>query len=550
MSGLKHDRDDWYKDLVIYQIYPKSFQDTDGDGLGDLNGIYSRLEYIKELGVNAIWFSPVYESPNYDNGYDISDYRSINPQFGTMEDFDRIVEEAHRLGIAVIMDLVVNHTSFEHRWFLESKKSKEGKYSDYYIWRDPVDGHEPNNWASCFGGSAWEYCAERNQYYLHLFSPQQPDLNYESEDVVREVMDIIDWWLAKGVDGFRVDAISYMDKGDFSDSDNPVGVDGYTLDMDCLSNLKGTHNIIHLMRERFDRYNACSVGEVNILKDNDYLDYVSDDRKEFNMVIPFKVPIVEVNTWSPLKMKKEIINNYKLLKDKGWWAMFLSNHDKPRQVSLYGNDKDYRYESAKMLAALMQTLPGTPFVFQGEEIGMTDVRYASMDAYNDLDMKNIYHSELLAGKSEAEAFEIAASVSRDNARTPMQWDGSVNGGFSTGNPWLGVNPNYREINVENEKAKADSIFNFYKELISMRLSEECLRRGELEFSNVEDPHIFAYERKLEDKRFKIVANFSSESETYELTDRGAWSIRMTNYSRTELADTLSLKPYEVVIMEN
>ena len=404
---------DWFKDLVIYQIYPRSFMDSNGDGIGDLKGIISRLDYIASLGVNAIWLSPIYESPCYDNGYDISDYQSIDPMYGTFDDFIAFRDGCHERGIAVIMDLVINHTSHMHRWFKASSASRTGEYSDYYIWKDPVDGHEPNNWASCFGGSAWEWCPERGQYYLHLFAKEQPDLNWECEALRNEVFSMIKWWIDNGVDGFRVDAISYMEKyPGFADSPEPPMPDGYSLAMNECSNREGTHRIISCIKQSLlEPASIMSVGEVNCMKLSDYHDYASQSRHEFDMCIPFISPIVEISSWSPLSMKKNIIDTYAELKADGWWARFLSNHDKPRQVSLYGNDREYRKESAKMLAAIMHMLPGTPFVFQGEELAMADIRYDSIDDYDDIDTKNVYREMILSGKSEAEALDIAAAVS-------------------------------------------------------------------------------------------------------------------------------------------
>ena len=461
---------DWFKDLVIYQIYPRSFMDSNGDGIGDLKGIISRLDYIASLGVNAIWLSPIYESPCYDNGYDISDYQSIDPMYGTFDDFIAFRDGCHERGIAVIMDLVINHTSHMHRWFKASSASRTGEYSNYYIWKDPVDGHEPNNWASCFGGSAWEWCPERGQYYLHLFAKEQPDLNWECEALRNEVFGMIKWWIDNGVDGFRVDAISYMEKyPGFADSPEPPMPDGYSLAMNECSNREGTHRIISCIKQSLlEPASIMSVGEVNCMKLSDYHDYASQSRHEFDMCIPFISPIVEISSWSPLSMKKNIIDTYAELKADGWWARFLSNHDKPRQVSLYGNDREYRKESAKMLASIMHMLPGTPFVFQGEELAMADIRYDSIDDYDDIDTKNVYREMILSGKSEAEALDIAAAVSRDNARTPMQWSAERNAGFSEGTPWLGVNPDYKDVNVEKELDDPDSVLSFYRELIHLR----------------------------------------------------------------------------------
>lgn len=400
---MKHKKD-WYKELVIYQIYPRSFKDGNGDGIGDLRGMIEKLDYLKELGVNAVWMSPVYASPNVDNGYDISDYFSIMEEFGSMEDWEEFQEGAHARGIAVIMDLVLNHTSDRHRWFQESKKSKDNPYSDFYIWRDPApDGGAPNGWMSVFGGSAWEYEPERNQYYLHLFAKEQPDLNWDCEETREKIFDIIRFWNEKGVDGYRVDAISYLDKGldgraDFQEKIGTV----------ACANLEGTHRYIREMAKKtFAPGHLVSVGEVNINNEEDSRKYSSAASGEFHMAIPFVPPIVEIKTWSPEKLKEDLERDYRVLKEDGWWARFFSNHDKPRQVSLYGNDTVYWKESAKMLACYLHTLPGTPFVYQGEELGMTNVRYHSIEEYDDIDTKNYYRTMLAEGASEEEALAEA-----------------------------------------------------------------------------------------------------------------------------------------------
>ena len=541
---------DWFKDLVIYQIYPRSFMDSNGDGIGDLKGIISRLDYIASLGVNAIWLSPIYESPCYDNGYDISDYQSIDPMYGTFDDFIAFRDGCHERGIAVIMDLVINHTSHMHRWFKASSASRTGEYSDYYIWKDPVDGHEPNNWASCFGGSAWEWCPERGQYYLHLFAKEQPDLNWECEALRNEVFSMIKWWIDNGVDGFRVDAISYMEKyPGFADSPEPPMPDGYSLAMNECSNREGTHRIISCIKQSLlEPASIMSVGEVNCMKLSDYHDYASQSRHEFDMCIPFISPIVEISSWSPLSMKKNIIDTYAELKADGWWARFLSNHDKPRQVSLYGNDREYRKESAKMLASIMHMLPGTPFVFQGEELAMADIRYDSIDDYDDIDTKNVYREIILSGKSEAEALDIAAAVSRDNARTPMQWSAERNAGFSEGTPWLGVNPDYKDVNVEKELDDPDSVLSFYRELIHLRRDSECIRRGNLSFQLEDDPYLFVFSRTFGDESYMVIANFSN-ARRHCHADVPSCDVIISNYGRASASSDMDLEPYEAVIVK-
>lgn len=548
MMMLKKDGSDWYKDLAIYQIYPKSFMDADGDGIGDLKGIISKLGYLRELGINAIWLSPIYRSPFVDNGYDISDYDDIDPVFGSMDDFRMLLDKAHSLGIYVIMDLVVNHSSDQHRWFIESSKSRDNEYADYYIWHDPVDGREPNNWEASFGGSAWTYVKERGQYYLHIFSPSQPDLNWKSQKLRKEIFSMIGRWCEMGVDGFRVDAISYLEKADFSYSPNPVDATGYALAFDINSNRPGTHSTIREMRTGiWDKYNAMTVGEVCCYSPQDLFDYSSDSRKEFSMAIPFVPPIVEISTWSPLKMKRSISENYSILKEDGWWARFLSNHDKPRQVSLYGDDSTYWKESAKMLATITDLLPGTPFIFQGEEIGMTNVYYKSLDEYDDLDTRNVYEHGIAEGKSHEEAFLTAQRTSRDNARSPMQWTGGKNAGFSDGTPWLGVNENHAHINVEEEEKNPDSILSYYKALLRLRASSKALRRGDFSFIDIESETSFCFRRTLGDEEYVVISNFSGKENAFSF-DTDGYEAVLSVYSKDYSRGITTLLPYECVVL--
>ena len=542
---------DWFKDLIIYQIYPRSFMDSDGDGIGDLKGIIGKLDYIASLGVNAVWLSPIYASPCFDNGYDISDYQAINPDYGTFEDFEALRDGCHERGIALIMDLVVNHTSHLHKWFLESRASRTGKYSDYYIWHDPVDGHEPNNWAGSFGGgSAWEWCEERGQYYLHLFSKEQPDLNWQCEAMREDVLKMMKWWGDRGVDGFRVDAISYLEKAPgFPDSPLPPLSSGFSIAMDICSNLPGTHRFINEMNRRvFTPYSMMTVGEVNCRTLQDHYDYASHSRHEFDMCIPFVPPVVEIATWSPLSMKKKIMETYEVMKDDGWWARFLSNHDKPRQVSLYGDDGKWRTRSAKMLCAIMHMLPGTPYVFQGEEIGMKNVSFASIDDYDDIDTKNFYAEKIARGATAEEALAEARLMSRDNARTPMQWTSGKNAGFSAGKPWLGVNPDHVEWNVEKEEGDNASVLAFYKAMIALRRESRAIRRGTLEFLLADDPVIYAFERKDGDEAYFLAANFSADEVRLPLDLSEYGSVVLSNTERTVLDKDTVLAPYEALIL--
>lgn len=547
---VKKSSKDWWKDLVVYQIYPKSFKDSNGDGIGDFGGIIEKLDYVKSVGVNAIWLSPVYPTPFVDNGYDISDYQDIEPTFGNMQQFEQYVKLCHEKGIYVIMDLVVNHTSDQHKWFLESKKSKDNPYADYYIWQDPVDGHEPNRWGSSFGGSSWTYVKERDQYYLHLFSSAQPDLNWKNPKVQEEVLSMIEWWCQKGVDGFRVDAISYLEKCDFSTHSDILEANGYEMPMVINSGRPGTHALISKMRtEVWDKYDAMTVGEVSCRGLEDHYRYCSDSRKEFNMAIPYVLPLIEINTWSPSKMKKDIWAIYETLKEDGWWARFLSNHDKPRQVSLYGNDKEYWKESAKLLGTITDLLPGTPFVFQGEEIGMTDVDYTSIKDFRDIDTFNVYNVDVANGKSEEEAFLAAKRVSRDNARSPMQWNQEKNAGFSSVEPWMAVNANHQSINVESEEKDPDSILNYYRSLLALRRENKTLRRGDLTFLDMDCPWSFSYLRRLDEEEFVVLSNFSKESHDYAF-DYDAYSLLLSNYQKEEvMGQNLTLRPYEVMVLK-
>lgn len=541
---------DWIKDLVVYQVYPRSFQDSNGDGIGDIPGIIRRLDHLSDLGINALWLSPVYRSPNDDNGYDISGYQEIMEEFGTMEDWDQLCQECHQRGIKVIMDLVVNHSSDEHPWFIESKSSRDNEKSDYYIWRDPKNGKEPNNWASVFGGSAWEYVPERGQYYYHLFSKKQPDLNWANPKLREEIFSMMEWWVKKGVDGFRVDAISYLDKPqDFPDSPEPPQPDGYSFSACLVNGRPGTHGYIRDMNRRiFSPYNVLTVGEVAAPDTEELARYVATQREEFDMAIPFVAPVVEISTWSPKKLRQDIAADYAALKDDGWWARFFSNHDKPRQVSLYGNDQEYWEVSAKMLAMLLHFLPGTPFVYQGEEIGMTNMRFPTIEEYNDPDAKNTYRQQLLIGATPEEALHQAQMISRDNARTPMQWDGTENAGFTAGKPWLGINPNYRQINVESQKGDPHSIYHCYKALIALRKESRALSRGDLEILPVPTDTLFALKRSYQGEVLLSFHNFSAEpAEVPEALLPQSGQVLLSSYDRQGGYQGGSLRPYESVI---
>ena len=539
---MKHKKD-WYKDLVIYQIYPRSFKDGNNDGIGDLKGMIEKLDYLKELGINAVWMSPVYAYPNVDNGYDISDYFAIMEEFGTMEDWDAFRDGAHERGIAIIMDLVLNHSSDKHVWFQESKKSRNNPYSDYYIWRDPApDGGAPNCWMSVFGGSAWEYVPERGQYYLHFFAKEQPDLNWDNPETKEKIFDIIRFWNEKGVDGYRIDAISYLDKGldGRADMNEPIGT------VACV-NLEGTHRYIReMVAETMTPDNLMSVGEVNINNEQDAINYSSAASKEFNMAIPFVPPIVEIQTWSPEKMKRDLKKDYEILKKDGWWARFLSNHDKPRQVSLYGNDREFWSESAKMLATVIHMFRGTPYVYQGEELGMTNPHYVDISQYRDVESINYYRILTEQGITGEEALKVLAARSRDNGRTPMQWDGSRYAGFSQGEPWIGIPENHSYINAQAEAADSGSILNYYKSLIALRKEYKVISEGEIEFIYREHPQVLAYRRTYQGQELVVLANMkASAADLGEKPELEGYRQLIGNYGGAECEQTLErLKPYE------
>ena len=543
---------DWIQDLVVYQIYPRSFQDSNGDGIGDLPGVLQHMDYLEQLGINAIWLSPVYRSPNDDNGYDISGYQEIMEEFGTMADWEAFRDQCKARGIRILMDLVVNHSSDEHPWFEESRSSRDNPKSDYYIWHDPAPaGGPPNNWASVFGGSAWEFEPRRGQYYLHIFSKKQPDLNWDCPALREEIFSMMDWWAEKGVDGFRVDAISYLEKPQgFPDSPLPPQPDGYSLFNNWVAGSEGTHRYIRMMHDRvFGPRGLVTVGEVSLNRPEEVVDYVDPDRREFTMAIPFVPPVVEIATWSPEKLVADAARDWALLGERGWWARFLSNHDKPRQVSLYGSDKAFWEPSAKLLGLLIHTLPGTPFLYQGEELGMTNLAFSSIDQYNDPEAKNRYRQLLLKGTDPAEALRTIQLESRDNARTPMQWDDSPNAGFTTGTPWLQVNPNYTRINAAAQERDPASILHFYRALIALRKEHPALSRGDFAQVATGSPTLLAYRRTHARETLLTVLNFSSQPAELPqgLVPQGAQTL-LSSYNREGgWQGTSTLRPYEATL---
>lgn len=534
----------WWKEAIGYQIYPASFKDSNHDGLGDLNGICEKLEYLKDLGIDFIWITPIYASPNVDNGYDISNYQEISEIFGTMADFDLLLAQAHAKGIKVIMDLVINHTSDQHRWFIESRKSKENYYRDYYIWEDGrVDG-PPNNWTSIFGGSAWELDQETNQYYLHVFAKEQPDLNWENPKVQHELFTMIQWWLDKGIDGFRVDAISHIKKLPFSNNivDNPL--EAYT-------NAPGIDVYLKALRDVVKKEDILTVGEANGVSAHDALEWVGEEGY-FNMLFEFE----HISLWSTgeeqgidvLKLKRALTNWQETLNQKGWNALYMENHDIPRSVSTFGSDQVVFWRSsAKALALTFMLLQGTPFIYQGQEIGMTNMPFHSIHEINAVDTKNFYRNMVNTGVTPERALDLVRKSARDNARTPMQWDSSKYAGFSTHKPWLVVNPNKSYINVQDELADPDSILNFYKEIIRLRKAHETLIYGSYRLFLKDHPQLFAYQRKLGNDRFVIIVNLSCDFATVDLPSNikfEEWELILNNLDDGPLQQHTLFVPYE------
>lgn len=548
----------WWKECVVYQIYPRSFKDSNGDGIGDLNGITEKMDYLKELGINVIWLSPVYQSPNDDNGYDISDYRAIMKEFGTMEEFDRMLRVAHERGIRLVMDLVVNHTSDEHPWFVESRKSTNNPYRDYYIWRPAKDGREPNNWGSCFSGSAWEYDDTTDMYYLHLFSKKQPDLNWDNPKVRDEVFDMMNWWLDKGVDGFRMDVISLISKKPDLPDGEP-GINGYA-SFNEPANGPHVHEYLQEMRRRvLDGRDTITVGECSGVTLEEAKKYARSDEKELNMVFQFEHMDVDAdgsNKWSDKKMDlrdlKSIITKWqKGLEEIAWNSLFWENHDQPRSVSRFGNDGEYRETSAKMLATCLHMMQGTPYVYQGEELGMTNVPFRDISDFRDLDSINAYHELVGQGVFTEEAMmRYLRYKSRDNARTPFQWNDEENAGFTTGTPWIMVNPNYKEINAREQMVRADSVFNYYKKLIRLRRENEIIVYGSYDLLLPDDPELYVYIRTLGDEKLLVICNFYGNTREFELPegwDPDRMERMIGNYEKRDIAGTMELRPYEAVV---
>ena len=551
----------WWKESVVYQIYPRSFCDSNGDGIGDLNGITGKLDYLKELGIDVIWLSPVYKSPNDDNGYDISDYQAIMDEFGTMEDFDRMLATAHEKGIKIMMDLVVNHTSDEHKWFIESRKSTDNPYRDYYIWRPAKeDGSLPNNWGSCFSGPAWEYDKTTDMYFLHLFSKKQPDLNWDNPAVRQDVFDMMNWWLKKGVDGFRMDVISLISKEPGLPDKEP-GINGYAT-FNVSANGPHVHEYLQEMRQKaLNNADTITVGECSGVTLEEAKKYARSDEKELNMVFQFEHMDVDSDEksgkWTTRKMdlrdlKKILTRWQKGLQDIAWNSLYWENHDQPRSVSRFGNDSDeYREISAKMLATCIHMMQGTPYVYQGEELGMTNCPFNTLDNFRDLESINAFHELTEQGKMTEEDMMAAIGYKgRDNARTPMQWDDSAYAGFSTANPWIMVNPNYTKINAKDQINHEDSVFKYYQKLIKLRHESELIVYGTYDLILDDDKDIYAYIRTLGDEKLIVYCNFSENTREVELPEEFTnGKVLISNYIDAKVNHKITLRPYEAIVIQ-
>ena len=549
----------WWKEAVVYQIYPRSFMDSNGDGIGDLNGITSRLDYLKELGVDVIWLSPIYQSPNDDNGYDISDYQAIMKEFGTMEDFDRMIAGIHERGMRLVMDLVVNHTSDEHPWFLESRKSKDNPYRDYYIWREGKDGKVPNNWGSYFSGSAWQHDDATDMYYLHLFSKKQPDLNWENPKVREEVFSMMNWWCGeKGIDGFRMDVISLISKrpGLPDGPQGPEALYGYA---DC-ANGPRVHEFLKEMNQKvLSHYDLMTVGEAAGVTIEEAKKYAGFNENELNMVFHFEhvgLDGGEHGKWTdkrvPLSAFKKVMSDWQTeLDGRAWNSLYLSNHDQPRSISRFGDDSpEYRVVCAKMLATCLHMMQGTPYVYQGEELGMTNMHFADISEVRDIDSINAYHEMSEAGLiSKEDMMRFICLKGRDNARTPMQWDDSENAGFTTGTPWIGVNPNYKDINAKAALADEDSVFHYYQKLIALRKEQPVLVYGHYALLEPDHESLYVYTRTLEEQKMLVICNFTKEEVSYEIpAEFGGKQVLISNYGRDGAEGTITLKPYEALVL--
>lgn len=542
----------WWKEAVGYQIYPASFMDTNNDGIGDLNGIRSKLDYLKDLGIGFIWITPIYESPNVDNGYDISDYQQILKTFGTMEEFDLLLEEAHNLGIRVIMDLVINHTSNQHPWFIESRSSLKDDYRDYYIWADGTINGPPNDWVSIFGGSAWEYDETTNQYYLHVFAKEQPDLNWENPRVKRELFSMVDWWLDKGIDGFRVDAISHIKKA-------PLETSSTNDPFESFKNVPGIETHLEELREIFKKRDILTVGEANGVSADQAHQWVGETTGYFNMLFEFD----HISLWNKeeheildvIHFKKMLTKWQNALADgKGWNALYMENHDIPRSVSSFGSEETVFWQaSAKALALTFLLLQGTPFIYQGQEIGMTNMPFASIDDIDAVDTKNFYYEMIHSGVAPTKAMNVIRRTARDNARTPMQWTAEEYAGFSKRKPWMVINPNKQKINVLDELSEPDSVLNFYKQVIHLRNRNDALIYGSYKLYLADHPQLFVYGRRLGEERFVIIINLSKDFASADLPENvqiEEWDLELSNLNDQVIHQHTIFAPYEARVYKH
>lgn len=551
---------DWKKKAVVYEVYVQSFNDSNGDGIGDLPGVIEKLDYIKDLGANTIWLTPIFKSPLVDNGYDIADYQEINPIYGTMSDFDELLDKAHQKGLKIVMDLVVNHTSDQHKWFQESKKSKDNSYSDYYIWRDPKeDGSAPTNQGSAFGGSAWTYVPERDQYYLHLFAEQQPDLNWDNPKLRKDIYKMMKFWLDKGVDGFRMDSISFISKPKVFKNAPLTDHKQYGAYYYGCANGPHIHEYLQEMnREVLSKYDVIAIGETPHTSPEEAELFVNPDRHELDMVFQFEhmhVDYGEYGRYSDVTFKmsdlRKSMTNWE--NELSWNSVYLGNHDQPRIVSRFGSDGKYRKQSAKMLAMLMILQSGTPFIFQGEEIGMTNLHIKSIDELKDLEAHNNYKFFLDKDIDDQTALMMVNRKTRDNARTPMQWNDDKNAGFSTGKPWIEVNSNYGDINVEKDLNDPDSIYKFYQKVIQLKESEEVFNNGRYELIDSDDSSIYAYNRTMNNDQALIICSFAPYKVKFDVPKEfiNKSRILLSNYNEdlNSIPSTIYLKPYEGIVLK-
>jgi trehalose-6-phosphate hydrolase len=546
----------WWKKAVVYQIYPKSFNDTSGNGTGDIQGIIEKLDYLNELDVEVLWLTPIYKSPQRDNGYDISDYYAIHEEYGTMEDFDRLLAEAHKRGLKIIMDIVINHTSTEHEWFKQARSSKDNPYRDFYIWKDGKNGEAPTNWESKFGGSAWEYDENTEQYYLHLFDVTQADLNWENEKLRAALYEMMHFWLKKGVDGFRLDVINLISKDQNFPQDDSDGRKFYT-------DGPRIHEFLHeINKQVFSKYDIMTVGEMSSTSIDNCIKYTNPTQEELNMTFSFhhlKVDYPNGNKWTKADFDfhslKEILSNWQVGMNQGggWNALFWCNHDQPRAVSRFGDDRKYHNESAKMLATALHMMQGTPYIYQGEEFGMTNPNFNSIEEYRDVESLNIFNIKKTEGMDEQEILDILKQKSRDNSRTPVQWDSSQNAGFTTGKPWIQTASNYEEINAEKAVNDSNSIFFHYQKLIQLRKQYDVITDGEFQPISSEDDTVFAYVRTNGSEQLLVINNFYGKEKSFILPahlhlDEYDSEMLLSNYEdSTPIGPEISLRPYESVV---